>query len=484
MLIHLRNYASLGLITGLVGLVSFPILTRNLTVAEYGIVGLITSSLALFIAIGKLGVQHSVIRFFAQVKNENIDYSIEQLNSTVTIVFLMLAIGTTGLWLVSGIYILPNVMQYENLPYLFTIAGGIVFIRLIGSAALNLLRAQQHSADVAIAQSMTRCLNLVFILSLLLFLTLSPKVVITCLLLAEIIGVSYAFYCYSPNFKFEFSGVSGSLAKAMLIYGLPLMMLESLGLVLRLSDRYMIESMMGASALGQYSASYNLTSYINLIILVPMVQSLKPAYMQMWESKGRETTQEFLSKFLRVYLTASIPFITMFAVTAPYLLRFLAGEKYAPGAIVIPYLALSYLMAGAIHIMTAGLYIFKDTKKLVIWSCVATVVNLALNLLLIPIFGIVGASAVTVISFGIFGAGVIISAFQKVNFPLELRAPGLMAIASVIVFFLLGRLEFGSDLVNFIGKGLGGAGVLLLVMLFVEPEVLSWIKGKLSKKSR
>ncbi len=44
MLRHLRNYASAGILAALVGLVSFPILTRNLSVADYGVVGLISIS--------------------------------------------------------------------------------------------------------------------------------------------------------------------------------------------------------------------------------------------------------------------------------------------------------------------------------------------------------------------------------------------------------------------------------------------------------
>jgi O-antigen/teichoic acid export membrane protein len=475
MLSHLRNYASAGVVTGIVGLISFPILTRNLTVAEYGIVGLITASLTLFIAIGKLGVQHAVIRFFAQVKHGNIDFSMNQMNSTVSVVFFSLASMTTLLWLGSGFFVLPNVMQYEGLSSLFLLASGVVFIRLMGSGVLNMLRSQQRSGDVAIVESMTRCLNLVFVVSLLLFSALSPASVIGCMVIAEIVGVSYAFYCYSSDYHFKFEHVSGRLAKSMLVYGVPLMILESLELVLRLSDRYMIESMIGASALGQYSASYNFATYIDLIILVAMVQALKPAYMQMWEADGREATQAFLAKFLRVFLIAGIPFVTMFAITAPHLLGFLAGPKYAPGTVIIPYLSVSYLLQGSMHIFTAGLYIFKDTKALVIWSCIATVINIGLNLIFIPKYGIVGAAMMTVLAFAVFTAGVSFRAFKHVSFPIELRIPLLMAVASIIAFALINPLDFGGDVLDFVLKGLIGTTALFIVMWIVEPEVRFWI---------
>lgn len=479
MLSHLRNYASAGVITGVVGLFSFPILTRNLSVAEYGIVGLIFSSLTLFIALGKMGVQHAVVRYYAQVKHANTHYSMLQLNSTVSVIFFTQATITTSLWLVSGVFLLPNVMQYENLPELFALAASIVFIRLMGSSAINFLRAQQRSGDVAVSQSISRCLNLIFVLTLLAFSSLSPSSVITCLLIAEVFGVGYAFYCYSPSFNFSSRAVPGSLVKAMLVYGFPLMILESLELALRLSDRYMIESMLGSGALGQYSASYNITGYIDLIVIVAMAQALKPAYMNLWEAEGKEATQAFLSKFFRVYLILGIPFVAIFAATAPHLLRLLAGERYAPGTVIIPYLAINHLLVGAMQILAAGLFIFKDTKVLVTWSAIATVVNILLNLIFIPIYGIVGAAIVTLLSFAVYTVGVAYLAFRNVSFPIDLRAPCLMGVVSCLVFYWLCKMDFGAEQMSLLIKGAFGTLSLALTMWLIEPEVRTWVRTRI-----
>jgi len=186
---HLRNYASAGLITALAGLISFPLMTRNLSVADYGIVGLITSSITLFIAFGKLGVQHAVIRYFSQIKNGNIAFSSMQLHSTV----------------------------------------------------------KQRSADVAIGQGLTRCLNLALLIAVVLIAVLDPHAVLACLLLAELTGVCYVVWQYRSELYFNLADISSDLGRGMLVYGLPLMILESLGLVLRLSDRYIIEAMLGVN---------------------------------------------------------------------------------------------------------------------------------------------------------------------------------------------------------------------------------------------
>ena len=472
---HLRNYASAGVLSALVGLVSFPLMTRNLSVADYGIVGLISSSITLFIAIGKLGMQHAVIRFFAQIKNANIAFTVHQINSTVTAVFLALAVATTVLFLLMGYQVLPRYLQYENISSLFLLGSAIVFVRLLGSGFMNFLRAQQRSADVAIAQSLARFLNLTLIIAVLLVSVLDPHAVVVCLFFAELAGVCYAAYQYRGDFHFSRTCVSGKLARVMLLYGMPLMILESLSLVLRLSDRYLIEAMLGVDELGQYSASYNLTGYLDIIILAALLQAVRPAYMQMWESQGVERTNAFLSRGFHLYVVLGIPFIAMFSVTSPYLLSFLAGPKYALGTVIIPYVALSFWLEGALNFLAAGLYIFKNTKVLMFSSFIATGINLGLNILLIPHYGIAGAAAVTVFSYLIFMIAVTVLSFRYVRFPIELRAPAIITLASTVVFLALSHLDFGNDVFNFLIKGIVGTTILLLVVWTLVPELRTWV---------
>lgn len=471
---HLRNYASAGVLSALVGLVSFPLMTRNLSVADYGVVGLISSSITLFIAIGKLGMQHAVIRFYAQIKNANIAFSVHQINSTVSAVFLALATVATILFLLMGYQVLPLFLQYENISSLFLLGSAIVFVRLLGSGIMNFLRAQQRSADVAIAQSLARFLNLTLIVAVLFITVLDPYSVVVCLFFAEFAGVCYAAYQYRGDLHFRRSQVSGKLARMMLMYGMPLMILESLSLVLRLSDRYLIEAMLGVDELGQYSASYNLSAYLDIIILAAIFQAVRPAYMQMWESQGADRTHAFLSRGLLLYVVIGIPFIAMFSVTSPYLLSFLAGPKYALGTVIIPYVALSFWLEGAMNFLAAGLYIFKNTKVLMFCSFLATAINLGLNILLIPRYGIVGAAVVTVFSYAIFLIAVTALSFRYVRFSIEWKAPAIITLASFVVFMALSRLNFGNDIYNFLIKGTTGTGILLLVLWILVPDLRTW----------
>jgi len=472
---HIRNYASAGMLAALAGIITFPLLTRSLSVAEYGILGLITSSLTLFVAVGKLGMQHAVIRYYAQIKNANISFNLLQMNSTVSMMFFCFAFFTASLWLIIGYVFMPRLSDFNNISELFLIASGIVFLRLMGSGFMNFLRAQQRSAIVGFTQILTRYLYLAIVLGLMFIGQINVAFVLFAMLVAEIIGVSFAAKNYWPDFQFKLAAVVVPLGKTMLVYGMPLMLLESLGLVMRLSDRYIIQAILDENALGQYSASYNLTAYLDVILLGALVQAIKPHYMQLWEGEGKDTTKVFLEGGFHMYLVLGIPFITLFSLVAPHLLNFLASPKYSPGTIVIPFVAFSFLLDGSMHFLAAGLYIKKNTKVLMFWGVIATVLNLSLNMLAIPAHGILGAAVVTIISYFVFMIGVSFRAFKFLPFNINTTVPLIISLWSLMVYALLFKWNFGSDFTSLMAKSVLGGVFLIIGVVIFDARSRDWV---------
>ena len=64
------------------GLITFPLLTRVLSVEQYGTLSFIGATLSLAVAFGKTGVQHSVVRLHAPVAAGKSEFNLQQLYST------------------------------------------------------------------------------------------------------------------------------------------------------------------------------------------------------------------------------------------------------------------------------------------------------------------------------------------------------------------------------------------------------------------
>src|ERR1700690_2287166 len=82
LLVHTSHYSLSSFLTMVAGLVSFPLLTRIFSVADYGMMNLIGSTLAGTVALGKVGVQHSIVRYQSEISAGKGRYSLRQLTST------------------------------------------------------------------------------------------------------------------------------------------------------------------------------------------------------------------------------------------------------------------------------------------------------------------------------------------------------------------------------------------------------------------
>jgi len=458
---HFRNYASAGALSALIGIVSFPLLTRNLSTEDYGMLGLTTATLTL----------HAIVRFYTAAREGRGQFSQVVIVNTMGWLFLSLAAIAVVVWLLFGNFVLPAFVSYPTIDQLFLAAAGALGIRLYGSACINCLRAEQRSSDVARSQIIGRCVNLLLIVVVLLLFGLTPVTVLLCLCVAECCAVGYALIVFKPTHVIRRGVFSVPLVHAMLRYGMPLMVLESLGLVLRLSDRYLIDAILGDEALGLYSASYNLTIHLEIIVLVSLVQAIRPMYLSLWERDGRAATQAFLSNGLRWFLMLGLPAVVVFSLASPHLLNLLAGERYAPGTIIIPFITFSLLLDGAMQFLGAGLYIKRNTKVLMVWGSIATVLNLVLNWFCIPAFGIAGAALVTVLSYAVFMVGVAVHAFRYLAFSVPVGGPLIMAAASAIMYLTLYRLVLPSPLVAMLVKGMISSLVLFALVLLLDSGI-------------
>ena len=65
---HISVYSAGNLLVTAAGFITFPILTRVFDVADYGVLNLVSATLLLLVAVGKLGMQHAVVRLYSEIR--------------------------------------------------------------------------------------------------------------------------------------------------------------------------------------------------------------------------------------------------------------------------------------------------------------------------------------------------------------------------------------------------------------------------------
>ncbi len=477
---HFRNYLSAGLVGALLGLVSFPLLTRSLSVEEYGLLGLVTATVTIFVSFAKLGLQSSMLRFYSEAQTRGKD-ALTLLLSNVAGAVCVLALLGAILWIFFALFIVP-LLNDSPLPYrrMFLIGTALVPIKIAHSLLANLLQADQQSGTLGKISVSEKLFRLICLVAIVLSIGLSSERALMLIITSEFIFLTVIFYqsrAYLSQVKpkLQFAALAPLVA-----YGAPAMMGELTAVLLETGDRYVIQAYLGAGPLGLYAAAVNICMYLEWVLILALQSAIVPHYVKLFEEKGRDETLSFLNDAFSLYIAVAVGIFAVFCVAAPQLVLFLAGEKYRDGLIVIPWFAAGYLLVGSISIAAAGVFIDKKTILLVKWTMIAFGVNMILNLIAIPRYGLIAAAVATFIAMCIRSIGVYYDAAKT----LPVAIPWLtlvQALGCAIPAYYLGSLVHTSiTIINlFLGSAVAGI-VYVLLMLSLNANLRVWVFDKIN----
>lgn len=397
---HTRNYSLASALVMVAGLISFPILTRWLPVADYGVMSLVSSSLGFAVALGKLGMQHAALRFYSEVRaGRHAGVDVQQFAATVLYGMGGLGLLAGGLWLLAAWMLPDGLWDDPRMPWLMAMTAVLVPLRVVDSALGNLLKAQERSGLLAIIGVLKRYVSLAAILSAVIL--IAPTVwsffgaTVAVEILACTLALWWVFRADWPRWRDR----SPTLFKAMVIFAIPMTGFELSSLVMQMGDRYVLQALLGAEAVGLYSAAYNLSDYVKLALFSAMASAALPMCVRLAELEGTAAVEAFLVTFTRTFLLVGLGVVAAMAAVGSDLMAVLASAKYQSAAVVIPWVMLGMLFEAYIVIAGVGLYLRK--RSIVTMGMVAggALLNVLLNLALVPRLGIEGSGIANLCSY-------------------------------------------------------------------------------------
>lgn len=195
--------------------------------------------------------------------------------------------------------------------------------------------------------------------------------------------------------------IDPSLARALARYGIPLTGALALGFFLDAADRFMITAFLGEGAVGPYAAAYDLTGQSLTVLMMVVNLAAYPLVLRAFEEGGIAAADRQIrqngSLLLAVALPATVGIVTLADSIAGVLL---GAEFRQTGAAILPWIAAGMLVAGLGSYFFNLAFQLKCRTGLLAWSpAAAAVSNVALNLWLIPAYGVAGAAWATLASY-------------------------------------------------------------------------------------
>jgi O-antigen/teichoic acid export membrane protein len=475
LVVHIAHYSLASLLTTVAGLISFPIFTRVFSVADYGVMNLISATLSIGVLIGKLGVQHSIVRFRSDIVAGQQPFALGPFYSTVFIGMAMTGILTAVVMLLATQVAPPGWFgSTPRLRDLFAIACALIFVQVMESAVFNIARAEQVTSLLMKYQVAKKYCVLGLILLALFHVERTLGAFYTAMVIGEsLAAVTLVFLLFrgQQRPRPRARQFSPPLYRQMLSYGIPMMVgYELSGVILSVGDRYVIEGMIGEAPLGLYSAAYNMCQYVQMVLIASVGTAIMPMYMQMWVQKGRDETAAFISRSLRTYALLAMPVVGGLAAVGPELLPSLASEKFLSATAVVPWVIAGMAMDGLGAMVGAGLFIQRRTRTIMVIVMTGAVLNIALNVVLIPPLGIVGSALATLLSYALTSIWMAIASRSILPIELPWGTALRAGIASLVMFAAVFQLLPGKRLLTVGVRAAVGAAVFAAVILLIDRD--------------
>lgn len=380
------------------GLVLVPVYVRYLRAGEFGVLSLLTITLTLITIVLKFGLNQAFFRHYYDTDDPAHRRRI--VGSTLLFLLVSAAVSTGLLYLVapqlSEVVFTGDKSRADLLRLVFFIS----FFEVITLIPDSILRANFESARY----SLLNITAFVFQLTVICVLVIVIDASVEKVLIGRLIGAAFEAAIFFYVVRREIS-LSFSLAelRGMLAFGTPLIFNQIAMTMFMMIDRFFLERYgsgeRGARDVGVYAIANTLVSVVAVLATVPFSQVWTVMRFSVMNEEGAE---EYYSRVL-TYITYVSMFLALgvAAVAGDGLLRF-ARNDYWPAAGIIPLLALAAVLDSAARVLNIGITLKKRTIFAPLVIAIALAINLALNFWLIPLYGSLGATIATLISYTAF----------------------------------------------------------------------------------
>lgn len=453
------------------GLILLPILTKTLGAEMYGIWALIMVTISLLMPLALLQLYHAMTRFLTAEEDK------EKINKGFSSIFA--ASSSTAFILSFLIFILAE-------PLAVAVFGGADATYFVKLAAFLLLLTtlDQWIVEYFITFRQMERYSLFMILQtigevlLISYLVLSGYGLfgaIVSLLIVKAILFAVGFLLIRSEVRI--TTPSFSLITLYLRYSLPLLPYALCVWVVEVSDRYIIGYFLDIKAVGIYSAAYGLGSIVGFF-WSPLSAVIFPALTNLYENNRTQELKTHLKYSLKFYLVFSIPSLFGLSILSKSLLITLTTSEFAEGFLIVPIIALATVLFRSSFINANILELVKKTKVMALIYGFSAFINLLMNIILVPLIGILGAAISTLITFAIH---LVISnlSTRELPFDRDLKFIVKSIISSAIMGLIILKLNpIGMvDILVSIVAGTGTYfGVLVLLKGFTKEEY-EFMKG-------
>ncbi|MCB5257638.1 MAG: oligosaccharide flippase family protein [Candidatus Cloacimonadaceae bacterium] len=367
-----------------------PLYTRVLVPADYGKLELVNSIGAILAILYGLLIETGYSRMFFKYKDPEWRKSL-YFSGQVFNIFCCIIVG-----LFTFIYANEIANKILNFP------EGIIFLKLITIITLlkvltnipmyNIRNREKASLFISINGAYL-LLNTLLSIYFLVFRKLGVSGILYAQILSGIMELVALYYFTWDQFSFRFSFEG---LKKMLAFSIFLVPSNISSFILNYSNRYFLSAYMDLKEVGLYSLGAKLAAVIPFLFTEPVKMAFSPYIYNIIDDPQKCKQQ--VADFSRIFFVGLAIVATLISLFAKEAIAIIASTNYSGSHSIVFFLSFSYLFMGLAGIIVNCIHISLKTWIVTLVWIFSAVINIVLNVLLIPKYGRMGASIATMIS--------------------------------------------------------------------------------------
>lgn len=448
-----------NIVIALRGLILLPIISKTLGASGYGAWAQVMVTLFLISCFSTLNLPASLVRFVAaesdkrKIKEGFFSVFITGLSSSLLIAIILFLLSNS---FANGLLHDPSAIHVVRLMAL------IVPFWAIETVCLSYFRAFR---EVKTYSLLLISRNLVE-LALLAYLVLSGRGIfgaVMALLIARVMVDAIMIYMVIRRIGVKWPNFSK--LRPYFSFGVPLIPGLISSWVTSSSDRYVIGVFLGVTSVGIYSAGYSL-GYIISFFIAPLAVALPPTLFRLYDENRMTEVKTHLTYSLKYFLMLAIPSAFGLSVLAKSLLHSLTTSEFVPtGSLVVSLIATSCLLFGVCVIFSMVFGLIKKTRILgILWGG-AALLNLGLNIIFVPRFGVLAAAGTTLVCYTLVAGITMFLSTKNLKFSVGWAFILKSIVASLIMSSIVWKLN-PTGMVNILWVT-GVGTVIYFVILFL-----------------
>jgi O-antigen/teichoic acid export membrane protein/glycosyltransferase involved in cell wall biosynthesis len=416
-----------GLVSRILAVVLLPLYTTYLSTEDYGKIETLVAASSVLAIVLKLGFSSAFFRFYFDAKDDEGRTRVVRTSFWFTMVSATAGLIVACL-LASQISDLLQLGSEEDLVYAAAVGlwAGMNYEQMSA-----LFRAEERSVGYVTASLANVLITVGATVLLVVVLDEGPLGV----LVGNFIGtlcvyfVLLAYRRYQLGLEFD-----RGLFRAMNKFGMPLVPAALALWAVNFIDRLFIAVYKDQSEVGVYSVAVRVSSALVFLMI---------AFRTAWPAFAYSIDDDSHARRTYSYVLTYVVFVTSwvalgFGVLAPWIVRLLAGNpSFYRAADAVPLLAFAGAAYTAYTVMAIGSGRARKTQWNWVIAAVAAAVNVGLNVILIPPYGMIGAAIATVAAYVALFVGMVVYS-QEVYYVAYQWRRVITAAAAAVVLTVLG----------------------------------------------